>query len=146
MFDDGSGTGAVDTSTITAANLNLRITATDQLAAAGLATLGMATSDNGNATAMAALLTKAGGSVVAYRKLIVGLGVDAAVATSNLQTQTVISSQVDASRDSVAGVNLDEEMTNMLQFQHAYSAAARMITTIDETLDQLINHTGRVGL
>jgi flagellar hook-associated protein 1 FlgK len=37
-------------------------------------------------------------------------------------------------------------MTNMLQFQHAYSAAARMITTIDDTLDQLINRTGRVGL
>ena len=59
---------------------------------------------------------------------------------------SVVSSQVDASRESVAGVNLDEEMTNMLQFQHAYSAAARLITTIDETLDVLINRTGRVGL
>jgi flagellar hook-associated protein 1 FlgK len=53
---------------------------------------------------------------------------------------------VDASRESVSGVNLDEEMTNMLQFQHAYSAAARMITAIDESLDTLINRTGRVGL
>jgi flagellar hook-associated protein 1 FlgK len=53
---------------------------------------------------------------------------------------------VDASRESVSGVNLDEEMTNMLRFQHAYSAAARMITAIDETLDVLINRTGRVGL
>ena len=82
----------------------------------------------------------------AYRQLIVGLGVEASVATSSLATQAVVSSQVDAARDSVSGVNLDEEMTNMMQFQHAYSAAARMITTIDETLDVLINRTGRVGL
>ena len=91
---------------------------------------------------MVALQNSSTGAVVGYRKLIVGLGVEASVATSNLQTQLVVSSQVDASRESVAGVNLDEEMTNMLQFQHAYSAAARMITTIDETLDVLINRMG----
>jgi flagellar hook-associated protein 1 FlgK len=45
----------------------------------------------------------------------------------------------------VSGVNLDEEMTNMLSFQHAYSAAGRMVTAIDETLDVLINRTGLVG-
>ena len=67
------------------------------------------------------------------------------MAASNLQTQTVVGAQVDASRESVSGVSIDEEMTNMLQFQHAYSAAARMITTIDETLDVLINRSG-VGL
>jgi flagellar hook-associated protein 1 FlgK len=78
--------------------------------------------------------------------MIVTLGVQASVATSSLRTQSVISSQVDASRESVSGVNIDEEMTNMLQFQHAYSAAARMITTVDEMLDTLINRTGRVGL
>ena len=43
--------------------------------------------------------------------------------------------QVDAARESVAGVNIDEEMTNMLSFQHAYAAAGRMVTAIDETLD-----------
>jgi flagellar hook-associated protein 1 FlgK len=36
-------------------------------------------------------------------------------------------------------------MTNMLSFQHAYSAAARMVTAIDEALDVLINRTGLVG-
>ncbi len=53
---------------------------------------------------------------------------------------------VDAAREAVAGVNLDEEMTNMLSYQHAYSAAARLVTAIDETLQQLITRTGRVGL
>jgi flagellar hook-associated protein 1 FlgK len=37
-------------------------------------------------------------------------------------------------------------MTNMIRFQHAYNAASRAITTIDEMLDKLINGTGRVGL
>jgi flagellar hook-associated protein 1 FlgK len=148
MFDDGSGTLPVDTSpgtsTITAANLTLRFTDPAKLAAASVGP--GPTSDGGNATAMTKLQNATAGAAVGYRQLIVSLGVEASVATSNLQTQTVISAQVDASRESVSGVNLDEEMTNMLQFQHAYSAAARMITTIDETLDVLINRTGRVGL
>ena len=81
-----------------------------------------------------------------YRKLVVTLGVEAAVANRTLSIQSVITTQVDAARESVAGVNIDEEMTNMLSFQHAYSAAARLVTSIDEMLDQLINRTGRVGL
>ena len=59
--------------------------------------------------------------------------------------QTVVRNQVDAARESVAGVNLDEEMTNMMSFQHAYSAAARVVTAIDEALDTLINSMGLVG-
>jgi flagellar hook-associated protein 1 FlgK len=41
-----------------------------------------------------------------------------------------------------SGVNLDEEMTNMLQFQRSYQAAARVVSTVDEILDTLINRTG----
>jgi flagellar hook-associated protein 1 FlgK len=140
MFGDGAG----GTTAITAANLTMLITDTAKLAAASVGP--GPTSDAGNAAALAAMAKSSTGAAVSYRKLIVSLGVEAAVATSNLQTQTVITSQVDASREAVSGVNLDEEMTNMLQFQHAYSAAARMITAIDETLDVLINRTGRVGL
>jgi flagellar hook-associated protein 1 FlgK len=44
-----------------------------------------------------------------------------------------------------SGVNLDEELTNMLKYQHAYEAAARVITAADEMLDILINRTGLVG-
>ncbi len=40
---------------------------------------------------------------------------------------------------SVSGVSLDEEMTNLIQFQHAYQANAKMISTIDELLDVVIN-------
>ena len=144
VFDDGAGS----TTGVTAANIRLLIDDTSKLAAASVAPVAGAgpSSDNGNATALGKLKDVAEGSTSLYRKLIVTLGVEASVATSNLATQKVISSQVDASRESVSGVNLDEEMTNMLQFQHAYSAAARLVTTIDEMLDVLINRTGRVGL
>jgi flagellar hook-associated protein 1 len=53
---------------------------------------------------------------------------------------------VDGDREAVSGVSLDEEMTNMLAYQHGYQAAARLVTTVDEMLDVLINRTGRVGL
>ena len=45
-----------------------------------------------------------------------------------------------------SGVSLDEEMTNMIKFQHAYAAASRVLSAMDENLDRLINSTGRVGL
>ena len=51
----------------------------------------------------------------------------------------------DAAVEADSGVNLDEEMTNMLQYQRAYQAAARVVTTVDEILDTLVNRTGTVG-
>lgn len=42
-------------------------------------------------------------------------------------------------------MNLDEEMMNMISYQHAYEGAARYITAIDQVLGTLINRTGLVG-
>jgi flagellar hook-associated protein 1 FlgK len=53
--------------------------------------------------------------------------------------------QVDSRRQSVSGVSLDEEMANLLKFQHAYAAAARVMTTFDQNLDKVINSMGVVG-
>ncbi|WP_277674602.1 flagellar basal body rod C-terminal domain-containing protein, partial [Piscibacillus halophilus] len=44
-----------------------------------------------------------------------------------------------------SGVSLDEEMANMIKFQHAYNAAARSLTVVDEMLDRVINQMGIVG-
>ena len=52
---------------------------------------------------------------------------------------------IDTQRDGVSGVDLNDEAMNMMQFQKAYSAACRMMTTIDEALDRLINNTGIAG-
>jgi flagellar hook-associated protein FlgK len=106
---------------------------------------GTPNTDNGVAKQLAALRLSTTGTDAQYRQMIVELGVQAAVAGRNLDIQQVITTQVDAARDSVAGVNIDEEMTNMLSYQHAYAAAGRLVSAIDETLDVLINRTGIVG-
>ncbi|WP_458863321.1 flagellar hook-associated protein FlgK [Acidaminobacterium chupaoyuni] len=49
-------------------------------------------------------------------------------------------------RDAISGVSKDEEAADMLRFQKSYEAAARLMTTLDEVLDVLINRMGRVGL
>lgn len=53
---------------------------------------------------------------------------------------------IEEQKQSVSGVSLDDEMTDMVRFTHAYNAAARILTAIDEELDVLINRMGRVGL
>jgi flagellar hook-associated protein 1 FlgK len=135
-----SGGGTV----VTAANISMAFDDPARIAASGLA--GAANTDSSKADEIAQLRGKAGGPDATYRKLVVQLGVEAGVANRSVSIQSVITTQVDAARDSVAGVNLDEEMTNMLSYQQAYAAAGRMVTAIDEMLDKLINGTGRVGL
>jgi len=46
---------------------------------------------------------------------------------------------------SVSSVSLDEEMSNMIQFQQAYNASARMVSVMDEMLDKIINGMGVGG-
>lgn len=53
--------------------------------------------------------------------------------------------QAENMRQTVSGVSLDEEMTKMIQFQHAYAAASRMVTAMDEALDMIVNRMGLVG-
>lgn len=48
-------------------------------------------------------------------------------------------------KESISGVSLDEEMTNMIKFQNAYNANARMTNVFDEMLDLLVNRLGTVG-
>ena len=62
--------------------------------------------------------------------------------TSEALTATAIENQ----RQSVSGVSLDEEMTNLISFQRGYQASARTLTAMDSMLETLIEHTGVVGL
>ncbi|KYC64876.1 hypothetical protein B4098_0550 [Heyndrickxia coagulans] len=64
----------------------------------------------------------------------------------NMQTNTgSLLDSVDMNRKSVSSVSLDEELTNMIKYQQAYNAAAKMITMTDEMLDKIINGMGVVG-
>lgn len=80
-----------------------------------------------------------------YAGTIGRLGVDSQSAQKDLRNSTVLGDSVDNNRQSVSAVSLDEEMTNMIKFQHAYNAAARNITVVDEMLDKIINGMGVSG-
>ena len=53
--------------------------------------------------------------------------------------------QIEQWRQSTSGVDWNEELTNMLKFQTGYGACSRVLTSMDEMLDKLINGTGMVG-
>lgn len=80
-----------------------------------------------------------------YEGAIGKMAVDAQQAVRLTNNSAVLTDSVQQRRLSVSGVSLDEEMTNMIQFQHAYNASARNITVIDEMLDKIINGMGVGG-
>jgi len=73
------------------------------------------------------------------------LGIDAKSAETMLSNQIIVLNQTSNSRDAISGVSLDEEGMNLLHYNQSYNAAARLMTTLDEALDKLINGTGVVG-
>ncbi|MDN5344596.1 MAG: flagellar hook-associated protein 1 [Clostridia bacterium] len=77
-----------------------------------------------------------------YKNFTAELGVDAHEATRMTTNQGVLVDQLTNRKESISGVSLDEEMANMLQYQRAYEASARMITTLDSMLDKIINGMG----
>ncbi len=60
----------------------------------------------------------------------------------NSETQSRIVKNLTDMRESISGVNMDEELSNMIKFQHGYAAAAKFIATFDEMLDTIINRMG----
>ena len=74
-----------------------------------------------------------------FKDIIDKLGVKAQEATRQQKNQSTMVNSVENSRLSVSGVNLDEELSNLIQFQHAYSANAKIISTLDELLDVVVN-------
>lgn len=81
----------------------------------------------------------------AFNSIISGLGVNTQKAKKMVENDQTLANHLESLRDSVSGVQLDEEMANMIRFQHAYGAAARMMTAVDEALDTIINRLGIVG-
>ena len=87
-----------------------------------------------------------GKSVKGYFQSMIGeLGVEAQQANRMKDNTVILRSQVENQRLSVSSVSLDEEISNMIKFQHAYNAAARSMTAIDEMIDKIINSMGLVG-
>ncbi len=79
-----------------------------------------------------------------YNTIIGSVGVEANEASSYATNYDLLVQQIEFAKESVQGVSLDEEMTNMIKYQHAYDAAARVITTMDQALDTIMR-MGVVG-
>ncbi|GLY96856.1 flagellar hook-associated protein FlgK [Actinoplanes sp. NBRC 103695] len=126
---------------ITAGTIRLAITDPDEVAVSGAP----GTLDNTIAEQMADIGEAMDGPDREYRGMIGQLGVASQATIRRNDIQATVTEQVDASREAYSGVNLDEEMTNLLTYQRGYEAASRVLTTIDSMLDQLINRTGLVG-
>ncbi len=77
-----------------------------------------------------------------YKNFTARLGVDAHEAVRMTTNQGVLVDQLTNRKESISGVSLDEEMATMIQYQRAYEASARMITTLDSMLDKIINGMG----
>ncbi|MGQ9763853.1 MAG: flagellar hook-associated protein FlgK [Armatimonadota bacterium] len=80
-----------------------------------------------------------------FRALVSDIGGSASISYRQANAHQLTLDQFTAQQQSVSGVSLDEEMTNMIKFQQAYNAAARLITVMDEMLGVLIMGTGMVG-
>ncbi|MDE0564609.1 flagellar hook-associated protein FlgK [Exiguobacterium sp. B2(2022)] len=80
-----------------------------------------------------------------YQNVIGNMAVEASQNANLAKSTFALLSSSDQRRQSVSAVSLDEEMTMMIQYQHAYNAAARNITAVDEMLDKIINGMGVVG-
>jgi flagellar hook-associated protein 1 FlgK len=65
-------------------------------------------------------------------------GSDTQGAKFNFEYQQALANDLRSRQESVSGVNLDEEMTNLIKFQHAYTAAAKLITTAESMLQVLL--------
>jgi flagellar hook-associated protein 1 FlgK len=136
-----SGTDATD--------IGVAVTA-EQVAAASVAN---APGDNSNALQIVAMqydtsFAPLSGATIdgAYSQLVTTIGSDSASAQHATSNANVLVDSLKSRRDSVSGVSLDEEMTNLIKYQQGYQAASRALNAIDDAINTLISRTGRVGL
>ncbi len=113
------------------------------------ASSGGAEGDGLQALAMARVLTSPNfdgmGASEFWAAAIGKLGLEVEQTARRLENTALLAEQAQMQRARVSGVNLDEETVELVRCQHAYAAAARLISVADEMLEQLLNRTGRVG-
>lgn len=135
-----TGTGAADIC------VNSSIEADSDLIAAAAVGEGLP-GGNGTAIAIAELqsaTTMAGSSTfdAYYNALVAQVGAEVQTADFNETHQSTMVQNLEAYQQEVSGVSLDEEMVKLIQYQQAYNAAAKLITTADEMLDTLMGMVG----
>ncbi|MGP1594375.1 MAG: flagellar hook-associated protein FlgK [Treponema sp.] len=77
-----------------------------------------------------------------FADAVTAMGLKGEQSELSLQTQSAIVKDLHDIRDSVSGVNIDEELADIIKFQHGYNASARFISVVSEMLDTVINRLG----
>ena len=77
-----------------------------------------------------------------FADAIASVGLRGERAERMAETQSRIVKNLTDTRQSISGVNVDEELSNMIKFQHGYAAAAKFISMMDTMLDTIINRMG----
>lgn len=80
-----------------------------------------------------------------YRNIILDLGNKGQEAATAVDAQKLLVDQLDYRRQSISAVSLDEEMSNLIRFEHSYNAAVRIVNVIDEMIETVVNKIGLVG-
>lgn len=99
--------------------------------------------DASNADAIAQLGSSATGPNTTWATYVSRVGSQSATAAARSTTATTAATAATTAQTSVSGVDLDEETSNLVIYQHAYQASARVISTINDVLDTLINMGAR---
>ena len=79
----------------------------------------------------------------AYGDIVGTIGVSRASSRAEVELRENVFQQTQTARESTSGVSLDEEMVNLQRFQRAYEAAGKVITIVDELLEELMARVGR---
>jgi flagellar hook-associated protein 1 FlgK len=77
--------------------------------------------------------------------LIAEMGIRGETANKMHLNSKALNDQIDIERERVKGVSIDEEMSNMIKYQQAFNASARVVTAVDEMLNKVVNSLGIVG-
>jgi flagellar hook-associated protein 1 len=111
---------------------------TQLIAASSTSALPDATNDGGNAQAMAELFNSSTGPDQQYQSLVQGLGTQVSAVNSQVTSQTSVANAAQENLQSIEGVNTNDEMVQMLTFQQAYQASAKLVSTVDTMMQSLI--------
>ncbi len=144
-FDLNGNTGQPFFTGTDAATISLNTVIADDPSRVQAAAVNNAPGDNQVAVALAQL----GGRSLAvlgsqtfgqrYGQSVAALGQSLSSVNAQLDNQQIVEKMLVRQRDSVSGVSLDEEMTDLIRFQRAFEASARLISTLDEMLVTLVN-------
>ncbi|MDE3203341.1 MAG: flagellar hook-associated protein FlgK [Acidobacteriota bacterium] len=109
------------------------------IAAASTSSLPAATNDGSNAQAIANLYNSPGGPDATYRTLVQNVGDQVAAVNDSVTSNTSLANTAKQNLQAAVGVNQNNELVSLMNFQQTYQAAAKVISTVDSAVQSLLN-------